>query len=85
MCEVCVNWLFDQASNLNVLPSAWHFYDIQHPELSSIRTSFLLRVLVVDSQPFQAQMHELFEVQDSWERRLVFHGSQPLCYILTVV
>jgi hypothetical protein len=72
----------DQANN--IASSAWHFYDIQHPELSSIRISFLLRVLVVDSQPFQAQMHELFEFQGSWERRFVPRASLHPSHLLTV-
>ncbi|GBE81969.1 hypothetical protein SCP_0403450 [Sparassis crispa] len=48
----------------------WQFYAIQHHDISTIRTSLLLRVLVVDPQPFQALLEEWFQVDISWELRL---------------
>lgn len=50
---------------------AWQFYGIQYVEISNIRTIFLLRTLVVDSQPFQALIHDWFLPDDNWERRLL--------------
>ncbi|KAH9951250.1 hypothetical protein B0H21DRAFT_272251 [Amylocystis lapponica] len=48
----------------------WQFYAIQLPEISTMRTALLLRILAVDAQPFQALLHELFEVKDDWDVRL---------------
>ncbi|TCD71881.1 hypothetical protein EIP91_000013 [Steccherinum ochraceum] len=45
---------------------AWQFYGIDMTAVSSIRTSFLLRVLVVDVQPFQMLISDLLE-SDEWE------------------
>lgn len=50
--------------------SAWQFYGIDVTAIGSIRASFLLRVLVVDVQPFQAIMVDLLESED-WEVRYV--------------
>ncbi|OBZ75571.1 hypothetical protein A0H81_04216 [Grifola frondosa] len=48
----------------------WQFYAIQLHEISSIRTTILLRVLVVDVQPFAALLHDLFKRDGDWEIRL---------------
>ncbi|KAJ7219313.1 hypothetical protein GGX14DRAFT_435653 [Mycena pura] len=50
---------------------AWQFYDIQRHEISTIRANFLLRVVVVDSQPFQELLHEWFLPGGQWELRLL--------------
>ncbi|KAH7926319.1 hypothetical protein BV22DRAFT_1063234 [Leucogyrophana mollusca] len=47
----------------------WQFYEIQHHDISSIRTSLLLRVLVVDPQPFQSLLDRQLH-SNSWESRL---------------
>ncbi|KAI9070388.1 hypothetical protein FKP32DRAFT_1586228 [Trametes sanguinea] len=48
----------------------WQFYAVQAPEISTIRTSLLLRFLVVDSQPFQALLEHIFAEDSNWEARL---------------
>ncbi|KIJ69367.1 hypothetical protein HYDPIDRAFT_36436 [Hydnomerulius pinastri MD-312] len=48
----------------------WQFYDVQHHNISSIRTSLLLRVLVVDVQPFRELLTSIFASQTQWETRL---------------
>lgn len=48
--------------------SAWQFYGVDMSAVSSIRASFLLRVLVVDVQPFQTLIMDLLENED-WEVR----------------
>ncbi|KAF7304918.1 hypothetical protein MKEN_01206100 [Mycena kentingensis (nom. inval.)] len=50
---------------------AWQFYDIQRHEISSIRTTFLLRVVLVDSQPFQELLHDWMLPTAQWELRLL--------------
>ncbi|KAH7914698.1 hypothetical protein BJ138DRAFT_1143394 [Hygrophoropsis aurantiaca] len=56
--------------NSNVLCSCvWKFYEIQHHDISSLRTSLLLRVLVVDPQPFQMLLDRQLH-SGSWESRL---------------
>ncbi|KAI0831397.1 hypothetical protein BC628DRAFT_1312212 [Trametes gibbosa] len=47
----------------------WQFYAVQDAQISTIRTSLLLRSLVVDPQPFQALMQKLFEKGRNWEAR----------------
>lgn len=51
--------------------SAWQFYEIQRHDISKIRTTFLLRILVVDSQPLQAVLNEWCLPSVSWEIRYV--------------
>ncbi|KZV90247.1 hypothetical protein EXIGLDRAFT_720571 [Exidia glandulosa HHB12029] len=46
----------------------WHLYDIQLHSLSVMRMKFLLHVLVVDSQPFENILAEIFMSPD-WELR----------------
>ncbi|KAJ7063344.1 hypothetical protein C8F01DRAFT_1132647 [Mycena amicta] len=50
---------------------AWQFYGIQRHEIYSIRTSFLLRVVLVDSQPFQELLHDWMLPTGQWELRLL--------------
>lgn len=48
---------------------AWELYEVQRDEISSIRTSLLLRVLVVDTQPLNAVLDAWLSAP-AWERRL---------------
>ncbi|PCH38065.1 hypothetical protein WOLCODRAFT_136025 [Wolfiporia cocos MD-104 SS10] len=48
----------------------WQFYGSQIPELSMIRPAFMLRVLVVDTHPFQTLIDGLFSPSNHWELRL---------------
>ncbi|KAF7323012.1 hypothetical protein HMN09_00080900 [Mycena chlorophos] len=50
---------------------AWQFYGIQRHEIYSTRTSFLLRVVLVDSQPFQELLHAWLLPTGQWELRLL--------------
>ncbi|KAJ7774577.1 hypothetical protein DFH07DRAFT_865871 [Mycena maculata] len=51
--------------------SAWQFYDIQRHEISALRTTFLLRTVVVDSQPLQELLHDWLLPSGNWELRLL--------------
>ncbi|EPQ58100.1 hypothetical protein GLOTRDRAFT_72136 [Gloeophyllum trabeum ATCC 11539] len=48
---------------------AWKFYELQSHDIANARTSFLLRVLVVDTQPFRAILQHVFEESGNWESR----------------
>ena len=48
--------------------SAWDFYGIQHEKLATIRISFLLRLIVVDVEPFLEIWSSVFSSED-WEIR----------------
>ncbi|KAI0748219.1 hypothetical protein C8Q80DRAFT_1104066 [Daedaleopsis nitida] len=48
----------------------WQLYTVQASEISTIRTRILLRILAVDTQPFQALLQSIFEVHGAWEARL---------------
>lgn len=49
---------------------AWHFYSkTQIPELDSLRIKFLLRLLVVDTQPFENLLTEVLSENTAWEIR----------------
>ncbi|KAK0483676.1 hypothetical protein IW261DRAFT_1464504 [Armillaria novae-zelandiae] len=48
----------------------WQLYGIRRPEISAFRAPFLLRTLVVDSQPFQNTLKEVFSAEGDWELRL---------------
>ncbi|THH33844.1 hypothetical protein EUX98_g253 [Antrodiella citrinella] len=61
---------------------AWQFYGIDMTAVCTIRTSFLLRLLVVDSLPFQTLVSELLTSED-WEVRL--HTAHRLFQIVTDV
>ncbi len=47
----------------------WQFYAVQDAEISITRTRLLLRILVVDAQPFQSLLDSLFDKRGSWEVR----------------
>ncbi|GAW10310.1 hypothetical protein LENED_012563 [Lentinula edodes] len=49
---------------------AFKFYDIQSHDISTLRTSFLLRVAVVDTQPLQELLEEWFRPNEDWKLRL---------------
>ena len=53
---------------LTSLNSAWDFYGMQQEKLSTIRISFLLRLIVVDVEPFLEIWSEVFSSED-WETR----------------
>ncbi|KAG7092480.1 hypothetical protein E1B28_008832 [Marasmius oreades] len=50
--------------------SAFLFYGIQRQELFALRFGFLLRVVVVDTQPFRELLENLFGSEGDWEFRL---------------
>ncbi|KAG6909693.1 hypothetical protein DXG01_015894 [Tephrocybe rancida] len=50
---------------------AWRLYGIQRPEISELRPHFLLRTLVVDSEPLRNILETSFLQTSSWERRLL--------------
>ncbi|KAK0210802.1 hypothetical protein DFS33DRAFT_1251098 [Desarmillaria ectypa] len=49
---------------------AWQLYGILRPEISALRASFFLRILVVDIQPFQHILKRVFSAEGDWELRL---------------
>ncbi|KAJ3801305.1 hypothetical protein GGU11DRAFT_741651 [Lentinula aff. detonsa] len=49
---------------------AFKFYDIQRHDISFLRTSFLLRVAVVDTQPLHELLEEWFRPNGEWKLRL---------------
>jgi hypothetical protein len=49
--------------------SAWRFYDIDSQAISEIRTSFLLRLLVVDPQPFDTLLRGFLRSGGKWQIR----------------
>jgi len=51
------------------MTSAWQFYDIQRQDILSMRATFLLRILVVDSEPFQLLLRDYFQMNEAWESR----------------
>ena len=52
--------------------SAWHFYSqTQIPELNALRIGFLLRLLIVDTKPFENLLEEILHKDSSWESRYV--------------
>ncbi|SJL00441.1 uncharacterized protein ARMOST_03754 [Armillaria ostoyae] len=48
----------------------WQLYGIRRPEISAFRAPFILRTLVVDSQPFQNTLKKVFSAEGDWELRL---------------
>ncbi|KAG1715706.1 hypothetical protein ID866_1469 [Astraeus odoratus] len=50
--------------------SVWKLYDVHDPRISNVRTSLLLRILVVDVVPFRALLMETFSSSSPWESRL---------------
>ncbi|KAE9396073.1 hypothetical protein BT96DRAFT_997116 [Gymnopus androsaceus JB14] len=49
---------------------AFQFYDIQRHDLSTLRTGFLLRVAVVDTQPLHELLETWFQPDGDWQLRL---------------
>lgn len=49
--------------------SVWQFYDTEASEVSDSRPSLLLRILVVDVQPFQTLLSELLNETTDWTIR----------------
>ncbi|KAF9005681.1 hypothetical protein BDQ17DRAFT_364186 [Cyathus striatus] len=50
---------------------AWEFYNIQSPDIVSLRTTLFLRTIVVDVEPFQEVLHTWFDVTVPITRRLI--------------
>ncbi|KAK7693413.1 hypothetical protein QCA50_002981 [Cerrena zonata] len=48
----------------------WSFYGIELSDVSVTRAALLLRILVVDTQPFQSLLVQQFEGQDDWQLRM---------------
>lgn len=70
-----LRWLLGENSHQKFRPlgynaacSAWDFYGIQHKTLSTIRIGFLLRLIVVDVEPFLEIWSDVFSSED-WEIR----------------
>lgn len=63
------NFVFRNGSTL--YPCIWHFYGIQHHEISSIRTTLFLRILVVDPQSFHGFMSLMSGPTVTWDTRLL--------------
>ena len=53
----------------------WSFYGIELSDVSVTRAALLLRILVVDTQPFQSLLAEQFEGQDDWQMRYVLRAA----------
>lgn len=53
--------------------SAWEFYGVQRKELTAIRTGFLVRLLVVDVEPFQTIWKKDLSYDGPWETRYYFY------------
>ena len=51
--------------------SAWRFYGVQQPDISSTRPALLLRVLTVDCTPLHALLDDVFSARSPWETRYV--------------
>ncbi|TDL27495.1 hypothetical protein BD410DRAFT_782583 [Rickenella mellea] len=49
---------------------AWRFYDMNNSDISALRPTLLLRILVVDTQAFDSMLQEQFDSGMSWEIRL---------------
>ncbi|KAH9946036.1 uncharacterized protein BXZ73DRAFT_86240 [Epithele typhae] len=62
------NFVLRNGSSLSTC--IWQFYGVQASQISTIRTSLLLRVLVVDPQPMQLLLQDTFEFKGNWEARL---------------
>ncbi|KAF8590616.1 hypothetical protein K439DRAFT_1382139 [Ramaria rubella] len=59
---------------------AWRFYGIESQDISDIRTGFLLRLLVVDSQPLDVLLDSFLQTNDKW--RVRFQAITQLFQIL---
>lgn len=59
--------------------SAWRFYDLDLQEISSIRISFLLRLLVVDPQPLDTLLRGFLQATCQWRIRCVYSFAIHIC------
>lgn len=60
---------------------AWHFYSqTQIQELNTVRIGFLLRLLIVDTTPFENILNETFKFDVPWEHR--FEGITRLFRVI---
>jgi hypothetical protein len=67
-----VLFIFTLQTTADILASAWHFYSqTQIPELNVLRIGFLLRLLIVDTKPFENLLEEVLRKDSSWESRYV--------------
>lgn len=71
--------------NANSSRSAWKFYGIQRDEIAAIRSQFLLRVMVVDSDPFHNLVNSSLNPDLHWERRYDFSRGLSSVVCLTAV
>ena len=55
--------------------SAWKFYDMHTTEIHNFRTPLLLRILAIDSRPFEEVLDENLRSDAAWEIRYV----QTIC------
>ncbi|KDQ07904.1 hypothetical protein BOTBODRAFT_180257 [Botryobasidium botryosum FD-172 SS1] len=60
---------FILANGETLCQCAWKFYNIQLREISSMRISILLRLLVVDTEPFRKLLEAQVQLSDDWEIR----------------
>jgi hypothetical protein len=66
-------------------PSAWHFYSqTQIPELNALRIGFLLRLLIVDTKPFENLLEEVLHKYSTWENRFVDSNECALSTFLII-
>ncbi|KAH8117558.1 hypothetical protein DFH11DRAFT_1504486 [Phellopilus nigrolimitatus] len=49
---------------------AWELYDIHAQDVNDLRTTLLLRILVVDTRPFEELLKQCFDAYNAWENRL---------------
>lgn len=64
--------LFILQTTAHTSTSAWHFYSqTQIPEFNALRVGFLLRLLIVDTKPFENLFEEILHKESSWESRHV--------------
>lgn len=67
--------IVERAAAHRQVSSMWSFYGIELSDVSVTRAALLLRILVVDSQPFQNLLMKQFEGQNDWQLRYV------MCYL----
>jgi hypothetical protein len=77
--------LFILQTTADTSVSAWHFYSqTQIPELNVLRIGFLLRLLIVDTKPFENLLEEILHKDSSWESRYVDEQSVTSAF-LTII
>jgi hypothetical protein len=76
--------LFTLQTTADTSASAWHFYSqTQIPELNVLRIGFLLRLLIVDTKPFENLLEEVLHKDSIWESRYVDSGL--LCHLFLLL